>query len=266
MMRVLSLGGGVQSSTLALMSAHGAVEPVDCAIFADTGAEPRSVYKWLQWLETQLPFPVYRVSKGSLRDNMLQRTAGARFAGVPFYCESHGKRGGGMLRRQCTREFKIEPITKKLRELLGLKPGQRAPKRTLVVQYIGISAEEALRMKPSRQHWITHSWPLVDLGMTRGHCLEWMRRRGYPLPGKSACIFCPYHDDRTWRDMKAQDPIAWADAVHIDESIRGGIRGTKERLYLHRSMRPLVEVDFRQAEDFGQISLFDNECEGLCGV
>ena len=41
-LRVLSLGAGVQSTTLALMAAHGEIGPMpDCAIFADTGWEPR---------------------------------------------------------------------------------------------------------------------------------------------------------------------------------------------------------------------------------
>lgn len=44
-LRVLSLGAGVQSTTLVLMAAHGVVGPMpDCAIFADTGWEPKAVY------------------------------------------------------------------------------------------------------------------------------------------------------------------------------------------------------------------------------
>lgn len=268
MLTVLSLGAGVQSSTLALMCAAGEVTPMpDCAIFADTQSEPRAVYAWLDWLEGRLPFPVRRVTKGSLRQMILDSTKGVtRFAGAPFFTTADTERGGGMLRRQCTREFKVEPIHKMLREMVGLAPRQRAPKEILVRQYIGISADEALRMKPAREHWIENRWPLIELDMTRGHCLEWLDAHGYPRPGKSACTFCPYHDDRMWRDMKAQDPESFADAVRVDEAIRNGVKGIKERLYLHSSMRPLAEVDFRQAEDFGQVEMFNNECEGMCGV
>ena len=39
-MRVLSLGAGVQSSTLALMCAAGEIEAPEIAIFADTQDEP----------------------------------------------------------------------------------------------------------------------------------------------------------------------------------------------------------------------------------
>ena len=69
----LSLGAGVQSSTLALMYATGELTPMpEAAIFADTQAEPQSVYDWLDWLETQLPYEVHRVSKGNLADQNLE--------------------------------------------------------------------------------------------------------------------------------------------------------------------------------------------------
>ena len=49
-MRILSLGAGVQSSTLALMIERGDLPMVDAAIFADTKGEPKEVYDRLDWL------------------------------------------------------------------------------------------------------------------------------------------------------------------------------------------------------------------------
>src|SRR5690349_2062349 len=121
-------------------------------------------------------------------------------------------------------------------------------------------------MKPSRHHYIDHRWPLVEHGMSRCDCMRWLQRHGYRMPGKSACTFCPYHDDALWREMKRNDPQSFEEAVLIDKMIRNGVRGTKQKLYLHSSMRPLDEIDFRNAEDAGQYSLFDNECEGMCGL
>lgn len=40
-LKVLSLGAGVQSTTVLLMSWAGELPPLDCAIFADTGWEPQ---------------------------------------------------------------------------------------------------------------------------------------------------------------------------------------------------------------------------------
>lgn len=270
MRTMLSLGAGVQSSTLALMFAEGELEgkfPMpEVAVFADTGAEPQKVYEWLDWLETQLPFKVERVSHGSLLDDTLEAVRGGRFAGPPFYTESDTGREG-VLRRQCTREYKVTPLTQFARRFVGLEFRQRAPRNVILArQYIGISLDEAIRMKPAREPWLKHEWPLVDLGMTRQHCLEWMQSRGYPRPSKSSCTFCPYHDDGLWREMKLTDPQAWAQAVEVDEAIRDGVRGTTQKLYLHRSLVPLAEVDLRNAEDAGQQVMFGDECEGMCGV
>lgn len=271
MLRVLSLGAGVQSSTLAMLFERGEIledgEPVklDVAIFADTGAEPAEVYRFLDSIEARVTFPVLRVMwEGGLEQNLLDSLEGGRFAGAPFFTESDTGREG-RLRRQCTREFKVQPITRKLRELVGLKKGERAPKRLLVRQYIGISWDEAVRMKPAREHWIEHRWPLIDLRWTRQHCLDWWAANDMPAPPRSACYFCPYKSDQEWQRLKEQ-PEEWQRAIRMDELIRKGVRGTTQRLYLHRSLKPLAEVDLRTAEQAGQQTLFGEECEGMCGV
>jgi hypothetical protein len=260
--RFLSLGAGVQSSTLALMIANGEIEPVEAAIFADTGWEPRKVYEWLDWLEKQLPFPVYRVQHGNLRQDILNKQQGIRVAAVPWHMiMPSGDRAMG--RRQCTMEYKIQPLTRKTRELLDLKPGQRA-KGVLCEMLIGISTDEALRMKPAKEAWKRHRWPLIEKSMSRSDCLAWMERKGYPLPPKSSCIGCPFHNDHEWRAIKA-DTEAWADALEVDAAIRQqpGMRGQQ---FMHRSCVPLDQVDLSTAADHGQVDMFNNECEGMCGV
>jgi len=264
MFRILSLGAGVQSSTLALMIAHGEIPMVDAAIFADTGWEPRKVYDWLDWLETKLPYPVYRVSKGNLREDTIRRskTSAGRVAAVPWHMlMPNGDKAMG--RRQCTHEYKLVPLTKKTRELVGLVPRQRA-KGILCETLIGISTDEAMRMKPSKEPWKVHVFPLIDKGMTRQHCLNWMERNGYPQPPKSSCIGCPFHSDYEWRSIKA-DPESWDDAVEIDAIIRHQpkIRGMQ---FMHKSCIPLAQVDLSTAADHGQVDMFNNECEGMCGV
>jgi hypothetical protein len=262
--RILSLGAGVQSSTLALMIAKGEIEPVTCAIFADTGWEPKKVYEWLDWLEKQLPYPVYRVQKGDLRQDTIQRsnTSGKRVAAIPWHMKlPNGDRAMG--RRQCTLEYKISPLTKKAREIVGLSKGQRA-KGIVCEMLIGISTDEALRMKPAREAWKRHRWPLIEKGMTRSDCLIWMERHAYPRPPKSSCIGCPFHSDFEWRLIR-QNKEEWDDAVKIDQIIRNqpGIRGEQ---FMHRSCLPLDQVDLSTAADHGQTDMFNNECEGMCGV
>jgi len=265
---VISLGAGVQSSAMALMAAHGEITPMpDHAIFADTGAEPIGIYRWLSTLTDLLPFPVHRVMwKDGLEQNIIGSVAGGRFAGAPFYTETAGSREG-QLRRQCTREYKIQPIEKKLRELVGLAKGQRAKRGAVLAEvWQGISTDEIQRARKGLEGWQQFRYPLIEKRLSRSDCLRWMAEKDYPKPEKSACVWCPYHADSQWRDQKLNDPASWAQSVAMDERIRAGVRGTEQKLYLHRSLKPLAEVDFRNAKDFGQLDAFEDECEGMCGL
>lgn len=259
---VLSLGAGVQSSTLALMAASGELEEMpECAIFADTGDEPASVYAWLDWLEKQLPFPVLRVSAGVLSDEACRVRMSAKSGlsymkpALPvFYMGDHIGIGG----RQCTMNHKIDPIRKKLREL---HQGRG------VVQWIGISMDEVIRMKPSRDSWCVNVWPLIDRGMTRRDCLKWMEAKGYPKPPRSACVYCPYHSNAEWRRLRDEEPQEFARAVAFEKRLQSAAAqatALRSKPFLHRSCVPLSEAPL--ADDDGHPSLFGNECEGMCGV
>ena len=87
MLNIISLGAGVQSSTMALMAAHGEITPMpDAAIFADTQNEPDSVMRWLDEMEKHLKFPVYRVTKSDLAKDALDYRDGKSRTGanMPF--------------------------------------------------------------------------------------------------------------------------------------------------------------------------------------
>ena len=266
---VISLGGGVQSSVVALMAAEGLIKPMpDYAVFADTGWEPAGVYRHIDWLETQLPFPVQRVGRSNIREDILAGTnsTGQPFNSIPAFIRSTtGK--GGIAKRQCTREYKLAPIETELRKLLGAGYKEVLWPDIFVELWIGISSDEVMRMKPSRQRWIHHYWPLIEKEMSRADCQEWFAQRypGRTLP-RSACIGCPYHTDAEWRQMQQHDPESWADAVFVDNALRTGARAQRfgGEMYLHQSLTPLAEIDF--LPDRRQPSLFGEECEGLCGV
>lgn len=261
---IISCGGGVQSSTVALMAALGEIEPMPvAAVFADTQAEPKSVYLWLDWLERQLPFPLYRVTAGNLAVKALKTSGG--ITALPLFTILNGRMGNvGM--RSCTRDFKIVPITKACRRIAGIKKGQ---KTTGVIQWIGISTDEASRMKDSREPWQKNRWPLIEKGMSRSDCLKWMESHGFPKPPRSACVFCPYHSQTEWRRLRDEEPEDFQKAVEFDAAIRKSkalIKGFDSIPFIHNSRKPLSEVDFRTEEERGQFNLFNNECEGMCGV
>jgi hypothetical protein len=264
---ILSLGAGVQSTTMALMAEHGEIDKPDYAIFADTQWEPDHVYKHLEWLRTKLTYPVHIVTGGNIRQDLINgvNSTGHVFASVPFHTiNPDGTKG--MSRRQCTNEYKLRPIRKEVSRLVeyhGLK--KRA---SIVTMMIGISLDEVVRMKPSNVKYIKHVFPLVDLRMNRNACKKWMKDNGYPEPPRSACIGCPYHSNYEWREMKLNDSKSWEDAVKVDTAIREHSNYKKfgGSVYLHKTAVPLIDADLRNDHEKGQPDLFNNECEGMCGV
>ena len=257
---VLSLGAGIQSTTVALLAIDGLIPKPSHAIFADTGWEPAAVYEHLARLEVVLSaagITLHRVSAGNIRDDAL--SPGHRFASMPIYLKSapteKNRKGHGIGRRQCTNEYKLVPIKEKIREILGAsvtidEAGRRrvgrVPGGRYVTNYVGISADEAGRIKPSDVGYMRRVDPLVDLlpnPWTRTACIAYLNERwSHPVP-RSACIGCPFHRDSEWRHMRDTAPAEWADAVNFDEAIRNGIHNERStwrgELYLHDSRVPL---------------------------
>ena len=279
---VLNLGAGVQSSCLALMAAKGEVTPMpDFAVFADTQAEPQSVYEWLDWLEKQLPYPVYRVTNGDLTRNSLTPVSrkivgrnGEKIGDmymhrlIPVFGIMPNGDKTAAIGRKCTANYKIKPIIKKIKELCQITRGQ---KEVTVTQWIGISWDELQRAKPARDRWSQHYWPLLDRKMKRHDCINWMRENGYPEPPRSACVYCPFHSDTEWKRLRDDEPFEFLRAIKFDTEIRKKFKEKdqtmKMEIYLHNSCKPLSEVDFDSDEDKGQqVWDFKSECEGMCGV
>lgn len=265
--RVLSLGAGVQSTTLLRMIIHGELPPVEHAIFSDTGWEPRAVYQHLETLKAECEaagIPLHIVSNGNIRDDALDTDH--RFASMPIFVrKTDGTKA--IMRRQCTNEYKIKPLILKQRELAGLKPGQRCTEHRITT-VIGISWDETQRVKDPAFAWIRNDYPLVDNRIRREDCIKWNTEHGYPPPPRSSCIGCPFHSNEEWRRIR-DDPDDWADALDFDNQLRNGPmaqRFAPLTAYLHKNAEPLDTVDIRSETERGQGTLFDMECEGMCGL
>jgi len=294
-MRILNLGAGVQSTAVFLMAHEGLIESVDHAIFSDTQEEPRKVYEHLKWMRTiTAPVPLIHVTTaGKLGDHLMvgQDSTGGRFASIPcFTGKSHLTRdhrdpcNEGIVRRQCTKEYKIEPVERVIRRtILNLKPRQRIPKGTVINQIFGISSDEKGRARRIKANWDARtikgvewnvSFPLIEIGWTRSDCEEYLKTRVPHKVTRSACVFCPFKSSSEWLMTKAE-PEEWARAVEIGRALRieGNVvnRNMDQSLYLHRKCIPLELVDLEEEakKEAARKSrpLFDlMECEGMCGM
>ena len=257
-LRVLSLGAGVQSTTLLLLSAEGRLPRLDGAVFSDTGWEPSAVYEHFERLVREVAepagIPIHRVSVGNIREDALNPEH--RFASMPLFIKNQDG-GDGMTRRQCTAEYKLKPIKAKVRELLGYPHPTPVPRGMFAEQWVGISRDEFGRAKDSGINYLRSEFPLLDMdgaadgrqGWTREDCLRYLRANGWESTPKSACIGCPFHGNSQWRRMRDENPTEWADAVDFDHAIRSGnARGNANgkpllgEAYLHSSRLPLDQA------------------------
>jgi hypothetical protein len=141
--------------------------------------------------------------------------------------------------------------------------------------WLGITADEAGRVKPSDVGYVENRWPLLESHPVwyRVDVVAWLRSQGLDVPPRSACVFCPYQSAIEWRRLRTGDD--WERAVAADErireartSVRDGY-GWRGQLFVHPARIPLRQVDLRDARERGQLALFedgghDNECSGTC--
>lgn len=309
----ISLGAGVQSTYLYLLAMDGNLKyihrdrdqwgrtiskewrplPIEMAIFADTGDEPAPVYRHLEWLQSLNgpPIVVARAYKRSLGEILLSGvTEGStRFISIPAHMQD-GSGGRSIGRRQCSREFKVAVVEKAIRrQIFQLQPRQRMPKDAQCIVAIGMSADEERRVgnvMGRKKPWEIPVFPLYDMGLTRSMVQRELAKRNIPhVVPRSACTFCPYRSNREWLNLKTEDPAGFTYAATLDNRIRGNTsqaattdgcsRGLNAQQFLHRSCRPISEIDFaaevakEDAAKHAQPELFDNfdnECQGICGV
>ena len=276
----LSLGAGVQSSTLIRMLEDNALPLAPStpriAIFADTGAEPPDVYEHLDWLESKASaIEIVRVQHSNLHADAMNGVnhQGRRYGGggLPAYVlNNDGTKG--IRKRECTTAYKIVPIEREMRRRFGRPyPGGKQ-----FIAWTGISMDEVIRMKDDPRKSYTRRYPLIEMGMTRDDCVQWWSQN-YPdksLP-RSACWFCPFHKGEEWVRLVDKFPELGEKLTTLDEKIRDdAITGDRvHSRFLHRRVIPIMEaiaMDRRAIEAReAQQSLWGNfgdECEGVCGV
>lgn len=250
----ISLGWGVQSWTLAAMAALGELPSVDVALHSDTTWEREETYRfaarWTSWLEAR------GVKVVTVRDAAQAAAVTTLKTDIPAF--TAGQDGhliiDGQLRRQCTGRWKIEPQ----RLWIVAELARRGLKKTpgVVEKWLGISQDEWQRAKHADVKYITHRYPLLEKQMTRADCIAWLEACGLPVPPKSACVFCPFHNKAAWQEMKRGGGQDWEIALQVDAQIRD--TRPPYPLFVHRARKPLAEA-VQIPEDHGmeQGGLFD---------
>lgn len=278
----LHLGAGVQSSTIVEMMIEGDLEPVDAVLFADTGEEPSWVYQQVEYLKGRLEsigIPLHIVRKPNSEGLIKDLSSASRFASMPLFTYTPQTGSVAILKRQCTYEYKVNPCNDFTLDWLlengyakRNKAGARRVDYSIKTDNIfGISVDESFRTQTEAYHgvgWKAALYPLIEKNMGRSDCIQYLKDKGLRIPRKSSCIVCPYHNDEYWLDLKLNAPEEFEIACQFDDWLRspdckvGQYAGINDELYLHRSCKPLREIDFAariEASKTGQMDMFAAE-------
>jgi hypothetical protein len=232
---VISYGGGIQSTALVVLAMRERW-PIDEVVHVDlldaeSPATREYVARFREWLRRDHGRDITIIER-DLYGDMLARPG---FTPVPW----RGKRREFMLKRQCTREYKVQPLQ---RYLYDRYPGER------IGLILGISVDEYHRMRDSSAARIDHVYPLVDRRLTRWQCREIVERAGLAVPWKSSCWFCPYRSSVSQWALVQRYPDLVGMARELEDRINTErrLRGRDEIVVL-RSDTGVEQGDFCEA-------------------
>lgn len=180
-----SYGGGVQSTALACLVAGGHLSKPNLIVMADTGREPQAVWDYLATHIQPLLAPLglkVEVASHDLAKVDLFSTQGRPL--MPMYRNG----GAGQSQTFCSVEWKRRVVRRWLRQH-GVKHADL---------WLGISKDEASRMKDSDVKWLRHFYPLADKGMSRVDCRKIIEQAGLPPAPRSSCWMCPFRGADEW--------------------------------------------------------------------
>lgn len=236
---VLSFGGGVNSAAMLLLIREQNM-PLDLVMFSDTGDELPETYETVKYWQN------YCAQNG-----IEFVTVRAKY-GVSLYDYMYAKKiFASRRRRDCTTKFKIAPKRAYLRARFG--------KDTLFVNYIGYDAGEPHRYEKAllKGYDVLYEdckYPLVTHGLDRQGCIDYIAKKGHPVPQKSGCFHCPFTKKCGWLQLLVMHPELYARAQSLEENSNEYQKG----YYL--SSRPLAQLKQHLA------ALSEQELEGIKAV
>lgn len=253
MTNVWSCGGGTQSAAIAALIIKGELPKPDLSLIADTGREASETWAFYdRVLRPELGkvgVDLLRIEHSFTGEgwNTVDIWSGKKKDTIimPMYTTQKGR---GALPKYCSNEWKSRPVDRVIRSK-GFKEGKI---------WIGFSIDEMERMRAHNPNskW-NHSYPLVDLRMTRGDCIALVESMGWGTPPRSSCWMCPYRSDVEWLHLKNNYPRDFEKAVKLEKELQ-------ERdpdVYFHNRCSPLEETDFNEGQD----DLFAKPCpSGMC--
>jgi len=270
---IVSYGAGTQSTGMILMALNGeyGLPRPDFAVFSDTGAEPEFIYDYFDYFQRYCKkhygFDIYLTKKKGL--SLLEKLTapqkqsrnGFYTSSVPPFFTLNADGSKGMLNRQCTFDYKTHPTNSFI--------NKKIEKKVKFYLWLGMSFDERSRMRISQNKRRVNKYPLVDNFVIRKMAIDYVKELGVKTPQQSSCFFCPFHSQRYWKWLKKEHKKEFLKACEFEQMVQQLQNSNsilKSTPYLHRSCRPLSEIDFDADTQIDMFPELIDECEGYCGI
>lgn len=221
MKRYFSFGGGVQSTAAMVLAAQSKID-YKTFLFADTGDEHPETYEYIE--NVHKPFMekhgmelrvLKRVSKDgetrSIREE-IEHEPNLIPLPVRLTVPRTGKHRAPPLNRNCTGHWKIRVLEKHIRE-------EGATMHDPVMVGLGISYDEIQRMSDSKRRYQINDFPLIDGKITRDECRRIVKDAGLPSAPRSACFYCPFHNNDYWLRLRRKRPDLFEEVVELEREM-----------------------------------------------
>jgi PP-loop superfamily ATP-utilizing enzyme len=263
-LRVISYGGGVQSTALLVLAAQGVID-YQHALFSNVGDDSEHPATLDYVRNIAIPWAkehgievheLRKTKRDGTQPTLYQQLVDTRTRsiGIPVRMPN-----GAPGSRRCTSDYKITVVDKWMKQHGASKtdPGHVA---------IGISTDEMQRMNNRPvDPWKIIDYPLIDLRLDRARCKRVIESAGLPIPHKSSCYFCPYHRPQVWAEMRRDEPELFFKAAELEKIItKRAVEIAGHPVYLTSKNKPLEEaINEAQVPLFGEDG--PEECDsGYC--
>lgn len=237
--QVWSCGGGTQSAAIAALIVQGRLPKPDIALMIDTEREKSSTWEYLEavlrpnLLVVGVEITVVKKSLFTTCDLYSGDKVQPVKLLLPMYTTQAGNAKPSKLHTYCSNEWKQRVAMRYLRSI-GVKQ---------CTNWLGMSVDEASRLKDSPHRWIEYAYPLAHtIPTTRAECVQIVHEIGWPPAPRSACKMCPNMRYDEWYDMYWNHPSDFVEAVEIEKQVRV----VDPHVFLYMTGVPLSEVDFSQ--------------------
>lgn len=258
--RVISYGGGVQSTAMLVLAARGEID-YKTALFCNVGDDSENPATLVYVREHVMPWAeaqgldvreLHRVRRNGERETLMERIdRSERSVPIPMRM-TNGAPGN----RQCTGDFKIKVIAKEIKAM-------GATKDNPATVALGISLDEYQRMRTSQIAYQVNDYPLIELRLDRNDCHNIIESAGLPVAPKSSCFFCPFKSKAQWKDLLINQPDLFEKSAALERKmIERRKKMGKDPIWMTASAKPLDEA----ITDDGQLDLWGGSCDigGYC--